>query len=94
MKNKDLRVPENFEEYYEEDIMSNLDKEIIQETVEAIKGKALFSPYPGRDFWGKVWWQNDLWHCEVWVYRVFQETFSAETLEEIMKSVCSEYGDD
>ena len=89
-----LRIPESFLEYEGEEIMSNFDGAIVSETAEAIKGKELFSRYSGWNFNGKVWWQNNLWNCEVWCYGSFQKTFNAETLDEIMSDVCSEYGSD
>lgn len=88
------RIPESFLEYNGEEIMSNFDGVIISETADAIKGKELFSRYAGWNFNGKVWWQNNLWNCEVWCYGSFQKTFNAETLDEIMSNVCSEYGSD
>lgn len=88
------RIPESFLEYDGEEIMSNFDGAIVLETAEAIKGKELFSRYAGWNFNGKVWWQNNLWNCEVWCYGSFQKTFNAETLNEIMSDVCSEYGSD
>ena len=87
-----IRLPESFSEYKGEELMSNYDNEIVSETLEAIKGQELFSRYSGWDFNGKVWWQNDRWHCEVWCYGSWKETFTCHTLENIMMEVSDVYG--
>lgn len=85
------RIPGNFVEY-DEAIMTNLDHTIEKNVAEAIKGKEYYAQYSGWDFCGNVWWQNDKWLCEVWVYKSWKETFVCDTLEDIMKQVSSEYG--
>lgn len=92
-KLEEIRLPKNFVKYDGEEIMSNYDYLIIEETAEAIKGKELYSHYAGWNFNGQVWWENDLWHCEVWCYGSYQQTVSAETLNKIMNNACSIYGD-
>jgi len=89
-----FRLPEGFLEYDGEDLMSNFDGQIIQETAEAIKGNELFSTYAGWDFNGKVWWMDGKWLCEVWCYGSWKETVIKDTLQEIMDEVCSKYGSD
>ncbi len=85
-----LRKPDNFE-LYDEGIMSNFDHEIEHDVANKIKGKKLYSTYSGWNFCGYVWWQNNEWHCEVWTYNSYAETFSG-TLEDIMSDVSFEYG--
>ncbi len=74
--------------------MSNFDHEIRQDVAEAIKGKPLYADYAGWNFFGKVWWADDQWHCEVWQYRSPSGVISAKTLEELMSEVSNEYGHD
>ena len=88
------RMPDTFTEYSGDEIMSNFDGQIVQETTDAIKGQELFSRYAGWNFNGKVWFENEKWNCEVWRYGSWSQTFNADTLEEIMSDVCSEYGSD
>ena len=90
-KFSEIRLPFNFQQY-EETIMSNFDHEIDIIVQEAIKNKPFWSAYSGWNFYGKVWYQDNLWHCEVWTYQSYSETFSAETLEEIMSDICDNYG--
>lgn len=92
--NTQLRIPDDFDEYHGEEIMSNFDYTIISETENAIKGQKLFSRYSAMNFNGIVWWENDLWHCEVWRFKSYQQTFSSESLKGIMNDVSSEYGFD
>jgi len=87
------RLPKSFSEF-DGEIMSNFYRQIDLKVVEEIKGKDLFSGYSGWNFYGKIWWQNDKWACEVWCYESFRETFICDTLEEIMEEVSSEYGNE
>lgn len=88
----DVRRPENFDEFDGEEIMSNFDGEIIKKTLQAIKGKNLFSTYSGWNFNGKVWFELDSWFCEIWVYGCFKETFIEKSCEDIMENVSNKYG--
>ena len=87
-----IRLPESFKELEGEEIMSNCDGLINRDTEKGIKDKPLFSSYPGWNFCGKVWWQDNRWFCEVWQYKAWTETISADTLEDIMEKVSDEYG--
>jgi len=91
-----IRLSENFTEYEGEQLMSNYDRKIITATADALKRDELFSRYAGWNFNGKVWrdGERDTWHCEVWCYGNFMETFSAETLEELMQDISDKYGYD
>jgi len=91
--NAGSRIPEEYKEY-DEAVMSNLDHDIRNEVAEHIKGKPLYSQYSGWNFCGQVWWECDMWNCEVWVYGSWQRTFNSDSLEEIMDDVSSEYGAD
>ena len=53
------RLPKNFSEYSGEEIMSNCDGLIIEQTANEIKEKELFSRYSGWNFNGLVWWQDN-----------------------------------
>ena len=89
-----VRLPDDFTEHDGNAVLSNLDRGVDESVMEEIKGKELFSRYAGWNFNGLVWWQNKQWHCEVWRYRSYNETFSADTLEEIMTLVSDKYGYD
>lgn len=88
-----IRIPEDFDDFGDA-VMSNFDHEINNEIAEKIKGKKYFSQYAGWNFCGYCWWQAGKWHCEIHVYRCYQKTISATTLQEIMDEVCDEYGSD
>lgn len=86
-----LRRPEVFREYPEA-LMSNFDRVIDDNVAEAIQNRPLYAQYAGRNFCGYVWRQDGKWHCEIWTYKSYCETFSADTLQEIMSGVSFEYG--
>jgi hypothetical protein len=86
-------IPSGFTDSGDE-IMSNFDHKIDQEVVTKIKGNPLWAGYPGWSFYGKVWWSNEQWHCDVFVYGSLSKTISEDTLEEIMSGVSSEFGQD
>ena len=79
-----------------EESMSNCYHEIdegIDEKLRAQPGK-VFSRHAGWNFNGKVWFENDAFHEEVWVYGTPRQTLSAPSLRELMTVVNNEYGDD
>lgn len=86
-----MKQPEDFEQY-DEEIMSNFDHVINQETVQAIKGKKFWAAYPGSAFYGHVWFNDNLWYCDVWVYGSVSRTMSDETIEGLKEKICYEYG--
>lgn len=91
-----VRLPEDFKEFDGEEIMSNFDGKVVEETAEAIKGKPLFSRYPGLNFHGKVWWNTTTskWCCEVWCYGSYRKTVIENDLEDIINTVSDEFGRD
>ncbi len=91
--NNNSRIPESYTEF-PETLMSNFDHLIKKNVGESIKGKLLYAQYSGWNFCGYVWWEEDIWNCEVWAYNIYRKTFNAETLQEIMSLVSNEYGHD
>jgi len=89
---KNTRIPESYTEYCGECIMSNFDGLIVEETANFIKGRDLLSGYSAWNFYGKVWFQEDSWLCEVWCNGSWKESFVCETLEGLMEEVSGKYG--
>ncbi len=89
-----IRIPDDFQPYggFDDNIMSNFDHVVNHEVANAIKGKPFYASYSGWNFNGSVWWQNEMWHCEIRAYWSYRETISAKTPEELMESVCEKYG--
>lgn len=87
-----IMVPKDFLEYDGDEIMSNYDGLVMEETVSAIKGNKFYSHYSGWHFNGKVWFQDNRWHCEVWQYHSHMETISANSPQELMTNVSDKYG--
>jgi hypothetical protein len=77
-----------------EDIMSNFDHVIDREVEKELKENRCYSKYPGWNFSGNVWFQDNKFYCEVWQYHCHVETIEGDTLEDLMENVCCEYGAD
>ena len=90
------KPPEAFKEYGGgmSFVMSNFDHTIEKEIEEAIKGEPYWSQYAAWNFYGQIWWENDMWHCLVRCYGTERETISALSLEEIMIEASAKYGED
>lgn len=91
---KTQRLSKDFSEYGGDEIMSNFDGRVVQETADKIKGKPLFSTYSAWNFNGRVWWNNEKWLCEVWIYKTYIETVICDNLSDIMDNLCDKYGND
>ena len=75
-----------------DDVMSNFDHEINKDIEVRLKNEKVYSGYPGWNFHGEVWYEQNQFHCEVWVYGSIKEVISEDTLEELMESVSDKYG--
>jgi hypothetical protein len=85
--------PQNFE-YYGDEIMSNFCYEVDKNIENAIKDKQLWAGYVAWNFFGEVWYADEKWHCDVKQYKMYVDTISAETPEELMEKVSDIYGYD
>lgn len=76
--------------------MSNFDYSIDEGFEEALRESPgeVFGRHAGWNFNGRVYFFDNQFHEEVWVYYVQQETISADTLEDLMRAVCERYGYD
>jgi len=92
MKTKTLTSPPIDFTEHPDHICSNFDGIINRKVKKAIKGKKEFSEYPGYNFFGIVWWEDDMWHCKVMIFHIHVDTISEKTMEELRESVCDEYG--
>lgn len=91
--NTNYRIPDSFKDC-DECIMSNFDSVIELDVVRKIKGEKYYAHYPGYNFCGYVWWEDDKWHCEVWRYGMYRQTFSSEYLDDLKECISAEYGYD
>lgn len=87
-------ITENEEYKQIETVMSNSDHTIEEEIAVKLKQGKYYSQYSGWDFCGYVYWDNEMWICEVWQYHSKVDTIKASSLSEIMYEVSSEYGDE
>lgn len=58
-----------------------------------IKGSSNFSIYPARDFWGYVWWHEQIgyWAIEITQLSAYRETLFGDYLDELVKAVKERY---
>jgi hypothetical protein len=94
MNNKTItiRLPSDFVEINME--MSNFDHSIDAGFEDALKDKWVFGRHAAWNFNGSVWHENNQFHSEIWVYHRYQETLSADSLEELMIKTNEIYGYD
>lgn len=75
--------------------MTNFDHSIdpnMEQVLMAAPGK-VFGRHHGWDFNGKVWYADDEFHEEVWVYHQIRGVRSASSLAALMATVNEEFGD-
>lgn len=75
-----------------DEVMSNFDHCINNEVAEQLKAGDCFAGYAAWDFHGDVWYENGIYHCEIWRYHVHIDTISNEDLKEIMNEASDKYG--
>ncbi len=76
--------------------MSNFDYEVddgMEEALTAEPGQ-VFGRHASWNFNGRVYFHDGKFHEQVWVHGSPRETISADTLEDLMREVNSEYGAD
>ena len=90
--------PEVFKDFSDmeeiEPSMSNMDNTIddgMDEQLRAQPGK-VYGKHAAWNFNACVWFENGMFHSEVWVHRAPRQTFSAGTLRELMDMANAEYG--
>ena len=74
--------------------MTNFDKSIDLGFEAALRQRPgeVCGQYAAAHFCGWVWFEDDMFHCEVWVYNQIKETISADSLKLIMTKVSNRYG--
>jgi hypothetical protein len=74
-------------------VMSNFDHEVNRDVEFTLRtNESTYAGYPAWNFYGSVWYEDSMFHCEIMVYGSYRETISAETLEEIMEIASNKYG--
>jgi len=73
-------------------VMSNCDGLVEDGADKILKSRKCHGEYPEWNFFGHVWWENELFHCEVMCYGSHVQTISAGTLKELMADISDEYG--
>ena len=84
---------EVFEES-ERSVMTNFDHSIELDAEEYLRNNKVFCGYPGWNFHGDVWYEDDVFYCEIWQWGNHVNTLKAENLQEIMDLASEYYGYD
>jgi hypothetical protein len=75
-----------------DEVMTNFDNTIKEGAEEKLRSGQFVGTYHAWNFFGLVWFQDGLFHCQVMRYRSVCETVSKESLKEIMDYCCDKYG--
>lgn len=77
---------------YTATVMTNFDHFVDEAIAARLKESPThFAQYTGYNFCGYVVWGGK-WICEVWRYHRKEQTFSGDSLGQLMSSICEEYG--
>ena len=81
-------------EHTDENLMSNFDHEVNQETAQVLKGGPFAAPYTAWNFYAMCWFADEQFHAEVSQYHAHMDTLSADTPEELMEKCSDRFGED
>lgn len=90
----DIRIPEHFKPYRSEEVYFNLTPKIYWEVVDFIRNKPLSAAITAWNYFGIVWWQDELgyWGIEIWQKNQWIATYMQEDLEDLLREVRAAYG--
>jgi hypothetical protein len=71
--------------------MSNFDHE-IDDGLEADLRAGMKSGYAAMNFYGRLWFRDGKFHCQVMQHYKHTTTISADTLQQIMDEACERFG--
>ena len=83
-------LPEHFEEIKLG--LSNFDHTIDPGLKDELRNNPVFGQHSAWEFCGYVYFLNGQFHEDVWRLKLFQETISADSLEELMEKVNERWG--
>lgn len=83
-------VPELFEEI---DLgVTNLDRSIDEGLEQRLRAEPVWGRHAARGFNGRVWFEDGLFHEQVWIYGTPVAYYSAPTLVELAETVSDHHG--
>ena len=82
-------MPEHFKPYRSEGVHFNLTQKINRDVVDFIKNKPLIAAITAWDYFGIVWWQDELryWGIEIWQKNQWNTTYMQQDLEGLLREV-------
>lgn len=72
--------------------ITNYDHSISDGLADQLRSGEFFCYHSALNFQGQVWFEDGLFHEQVWVFHRLRETVSADSLEELMRVVNDAYG--
>lgn len=88
---KVYRIPKGLKDWPDFSGMSNFDHEIDVGFEDFLRDGGT-GAYAALDLNGSVWFEDGKFHCEIWRFKEYRETISADTLSEIMELASDKYG--
>ena len=70
---------------------SNFDHRVNVEIADRLK-QGGWAPYPAWDWWGRVWFADGRYHCEIKRYKVHVDTVSADTPADLVRACSDKWG--
>lgn len=74
------------------DVMTNLGHKVDESVAAGLRGGGAFAQHAAEKFHGLVWFDDGRWHERVSVHHEPVGCYSADTLQELMKTVNDEHG--
>lgn len=88
-----IKVPAHFIELPYDDTIIDFEGNVNLEIADKIKHTTYFSSYPAFDFYGIVWWHDELgyWAIQIQQTGAYRETILGAYLDEIVKAIRCRY---
>ena len=75
-----------------DDVYSNFDHVLDIDVVNQLKQGGYFSAHVAWDFVGYVYFYENKWHEEIWVYGIPMETLSGDSIKDVANKANKKYG--
>lgn len=75
-----------------ESVMSNFDQQVKPEVEAQLRQGGCYSNHTAWEFCGNVWLEQGEWHEQVFRFHQPVGTYSADTLQELMREVNNNHG--
>jgi len=73
-------------------VWSNYDGVIDREIVVQLMEGGCYAGQPAWNYYGEVWFEDDMFHERVWVHNMIAGTIHAETIDNLQTAVWQHFG--